>query len=64
MEEKKQEKIAPMRYCFYCGEEIGRYFYYDKLDTCGKPECEREARWCAQSERDEAHERLDMDNGW
>lgn len=37
---------------------------YDRLDNCGKQECEREARDAMQGEREEAHERLDRDNGW
>lgn len=39
-------QIAKMRYCFNCGAEIGVFtsFDYDELDTCGKPECERESR--------------------
>ena len=38
--------------------------YYDSRDTCGASECEREARDAAYAEREEAHERLDRDNGW
>jgi len=38
--------------------------YYDRSDTCGKRECEREARDQARAERDEAHEKLDRDMGW
>lgn len=53
-----------MRHCFNCGEEIGRYCGYHRSDTCGKPECDREARYASQEERDEAHERLDRDMGW
>jgi hypothetical protein len=52
-----------MRYCFNCGEEIGRYADYDQLDTCGKLKCDRVARDAMAQERDEAHERLDRDRG-
>jgi hypothetical protein len=55
-----------MRYCFYCGEELGCCAGYEPLDTCGKSGCEREARTARQRqiERDEAHEQLDKDGGW
>ena len=32
--------------------------------TCGRAECDREARAIAQQERDEAHEELDRQMGW
>ena len=52
--------MAPkMRHCFNCGEELGVYADYAPLDTCGKQECEREAHDARQSEREEAHDRLD-----
>ena len=60
----RQMGQAKMRHCYFCGEELGVYADYDRLDTCGKPECERDARDCAQAEREEAHERLDRDMGW
>jgi hypothetical protein len=60
----KPQKPIPMRYCFYCGAEIGRYRDYDRLDTCGEAECEREARYARDAERDEAHRQLDDDRGW
>lgn len=55
---------SKMRYCFNCGEQLGEYADYDPLDTCGKVECNREARHAARQERDEAHERLDREMGW
>ncbi len=58
MKEKK------MRHCFTCGTEIGRYTDYDNLDTCGEPECNREAQNVASMQRQDAHEQLDRDNGW
>jgi hypothetical protein len=57
-------KTPKMRHCFYCGEELGVYADHDPLDTCGKQECEREARNQDRDEREEAHERLDRDMGW
>jgi len=53
-----------MRHCFNCGAEIGAYKDHDRLDTCGKLECEREARGAAQEGLDAAHDRLDRDMGW
>ncbi len=52
------------RHCFYCGAPLGIYVEYDQLDTCGKQECEREARYFRETERAEAHEQLDRDRGW
>lgn len=64
MDAPKSKKAPPMRHCYFCGEPMGAYADYDRLDTCGKSECERDARDCAQAERDEAHARLDSDMGW
>lgn len=54
------------RFCWNCGDSMGviEDKYYDRSDTCGKRECEREARDQARAERDEAHEKLDRDMGW
>lgn len=54
------------RHCFNCGASMGfiENKYYDRRDTCGKRECEREARNEAYAEREEAHEQLDRDMGW
>lgn len=57
-------KIPRMRYCFNCGEELGRYVEYDPLDSCGKTECTRAAQDAIAQERAEAHEKLDRDRGW
>lgn len=56
--------VARMRYCFYCGDELGVYADWEPLDTCGKSACEREARYTAEENRAEAHERLDRNLGW
>ena len=53
-----------MQHCFNCGAEIGVYTDHEPLDTCGKRECEREARNQTEMERADAHERLDDDMGW
>lgn len=53
-----------MRHCFNCGAELGTYADYDPLDTCGAIECERTARDAMQTEREEAHEKLDRDMGY
>lgn len=58
------DKKIPMRFCCNCGAELGRYRDYDRLDTCGKAECNREASDAAAAEQYEAHRRLDEDNGW
>lgn len=54
------------RHCWCCGESMGiiQDRHYDRGDTCGQPQCERAARDAASMERDDAHERLDRDNGW
>lgn len=55
-----------MRHCFFCGAELGCYAdaHYDRLDHCGKPECNREASYQIEAERQEAHDQLDRNNGW
>jgi hypothetical protein len=59
-------KATPRRHhCFNCGEDLGEWDRFcDQNDTCGSAECNREAQWQAQAERDEAHEQLDRDLGW
>lgn len=58
------KKPVPMRHCFYCGEELGRYNDFDPLDTCGAAECNRAAGEAMREQRKEAHARLDRDMGW
>lgn len=57
---------ARERRCWVCGESMGiiQDRHYERSDTCGKTECEREARYAAEAEREEAHDRLDRDIGW
>lgn len=52
-----------MQHCFNCGEELGIYDRYpgDK-DTCGKPECNREAAYEEQAERADAAWSAQQDN--
>jgi hypothetical protein len=53
-----------MRYCCYCGEELGVYADYDLLDNCGKSECMQYSRDEQRYEREEAHRKLDHRRGW
>ena len=57
---------AKMRFCCYCGAEIGvlESRFYDRSDTCGAQECERYMRDCVAEEREEAHRELDRNNDW
>lgn len=57
-------KPEKMHYCFNCGEELGCYSDGDQFDTCGKQECNREARNQVEYEREEAHDALDERMGW
>jgi hypothetical protein len=54
------------RFCWYCGDSMGliESRYYDRRDTCGKLECQREERAAYQEEREEAHRELDERMGW
>lgn len=57
--------MKKMQYCFYCGEKLGVYDNFgERYETCGKPECEREARDCQAQDHAEAHEQLDRDMGY
>jgi hypothetical protein len=56
-----QDKPKPMRYCAYCGEELGRISNWERGDTCGAPECNRWSRDVHEEERKEAHRRVDRD---
>ena len=55
-----------MRYCWYCGAELGviERRDYQRTDTCGKRECERARADADAEEREEAHRRLDEERGW
>jgi hypothetical protein len=66
VEEDVMSNVPKMRHCWSCGAEMGfiENRYYDRRDTCGSRECEREARNRESAERDDAHEKLDRDMGW
>ena len=56
-----------MHYCLNCGESLGMFEGKQRqldYETCGKRECEREARDAFAAEREQAHEELDRMNGW
>jgi hypothetical protein len=53
-----------MRYCFYCGEELGVSAYYDPFDNCGRSECSKAARDALAEERERRHEEADEALGW
>ena len=58
-------KLLKMQHCFNCGAELGVYAKLSRdHDTCGKIECEREARDAYAQEREEAHRDLDERMGW
>jgi hypothetical protein len=52
-----------IQYCFNCGEDLGIFeLWPGDLPTCGKRECEREARYAREAEDAEARERAAYDN--
>lgn len=57
---------AKERFCWNCGASLGviEDRHYDRRDTCGSRECEREARDEERAEREDAHRQLDEDMGW
>lgn len=54
------------RFCWNCGVSMGflEDRYYDRYDTCGARECDREARDQWEWERDERHREIDDDYRW
>ncbi len=54
-----------MRYCWYCGTELGDIAgrNYDRTDTCGARECERALRDMIDEEREERHREIDRELG-
>jgi len=52
-----------MRYCFWCGEELGVDDFYDPYDHCGKRECAREADYAHRADEDERR-RLAEEDGF
>jgi hypothetical protein len=47
--------MMKMRHCFWCGAEIGTYPYWDRFDTCGRPECDAAAMEAHREERENAN---------
>ena len=64
----QQKRKGKVRYCWNCGEDMGfiENRYYDRMDTCGKRECEREARNAFEEERQRLHDAVDdyYSGGW
>lgn len=57
--------MKKMQQCCWCGEEMGVYDApYNHTDTCGKLECNHEARAMDRQYREEAHHDLDQQMGW
>lgn len=55
--------MEKMQHCFNCGTEIGVYQHFPgDLESCGKLECEREARYQMQIAEFEARERAEVDD--
>jgi hypothetical protein len=52
------------QFCFNCGEPQGEFDAYGEIVSCGKVECEREARNAQAAEREDAHRNLDESMGW
>ncbi len=52
--------------CERCGDNLGSAVekWPGEMVTCGKHECEREARADERARREEAHEQLDRDLGY
>lgn len=52
-----------MQHCFNCGEELGVYASWPgDVEICGARDCQREARYQAQSEADERYSRASEDD--
>lgn len=64
--ERDHARKGSERHCANCGASMGfiENRHYDRRDTCGARECEREARDEQAAERADAHEQLDRNNGW
>jgi hypothetical protein len=53
--------MKKMQHCFWCGEELGVYDSRE-TETCGKSECNREARRMDEADRYERHYRAEEDD--
>ena len=67
-EPKPNSRPGKVRHCWNCGANMGfiENRWYDSRDTCGSPECEREARDAWEAERDAEIDRVNdrFDGGW
>jgi hypothetical protein len=57
-----------VRHCWNCGANMGfiENRYFDRMDTCGARDCEREARNAFEEDRQAAHDAVDdyYGGGW
>ena len=51
-----------MQHCDWCGEELGIYDAFGKIESCGKPECDREQRNAYREREAEVRERAERDD--
>ena len=52
-----------IQHCFNCGADLGVYASWPgDIETCGKAECEREARYQRQAQEADVQERAAMDD--
>lgn len=68
MTEAEKTRPGKVRHCWNCGQSMGfvENRYYDRMDTCGKLECDRAARDAYADERQAAHDAVDdyYGRGW
>ncbi len=66
--ENTRHRSGKVRHCWVCGADMGfiENRFYDRMDTCGARECEREARDAHEAEREAAHDAVDeyFNGGW
>lgn len=62
----EKKPLGKVRHCWNCGADMGfiENRYYDRMDTCGKPECMRAERDALAEQRERAHDDLDRAHGW
>ena len=57
--------MGKVKNCDYCGDDLGGFIErYGEPVSCGKPECDRNARDDLAQQRSEAHEALDRQMDW
>jgi hypothetical protein len=58
-----EPRKAKEQFCSICGESLGRFnAYYADLQTCGSPDCDREARDMERGAQEEREERARADD--